>query len=377
MSINSTLKSEGITILGKLNTMEINKIAANISEKIATAFPEHNINQKDLFISIARLNMYVAEMPNDMAMAKYFYKNNSIYFSKNMNLDDLNTLALHECIHFIQEVKNKYGKLERLGLYNMKGTSNNGMAINEAAVQHMASIANNSQIDTVKYYNMELSTESPDFYPLQTALLNEMIYFTGTYPLYHSTLYSNDVFKNTFIAKTSAKTYLEIEKNFDLIFQYETMLSEETYKLSTISENSNNSKKVKNINERISKIKQIIFEKTLETQNIIILNCFNNDLKLVRSLEDAKNFEYKLYNFRHILINTKNYNFYNDFCADMMSKLEEKKEFILKYGNILTLDSMTKELASIEEQTYGFQFFKKLFDKLKLLVEETFRQKEY
>ena len=60
--------------------------------------------------------------------------------------------------------------------------------------------------DNVKYYNMELSTESPDYYPLQTALLNEMIYFTGTYPLYHSTLYSNDIFKNTFIAKSSSKT---------------------------------------------------------------------------------------------------------------------------------------------------------------------------
>lgn len=377
MSINSTLKNEGITILGKLNTLEINKIAATISEKIAAAFPEHNIDQKDLFISIARLDMYVAEMPNDMAMAKYFYKNNSIYFSKNMNLEDLNTLAIHECIHFIQEVKNKHGKLERLGLYNIKGITHEGMALNEAAVQYMASVALNLESDSVKYYNMEFSTVSPDFYPLQTALLNEMIYFTGTYPLYHSTLYSNDVFKNTFIAKTSAKTYYDISKNFDLIFQYESMLSEETYKLSVYSENSKNTNKIQTLTDRIKKIKQIIFEKTLETQNIIIFNCFNSDLNLVRSLDDVKDFQYKLYNFRHILINTENYNYYNDFYSDMMSKLEEKKEFIIKYGNILTLDSMNKELSNVQSQTFGFQFFKKLFDKLKLLVEETLRQKEY
>ena len=377
MSINSTLKNEGIRIVGKLNTLEINKIASNISEKIAKTFPEHKIDQKDLFISIARLDMYIAEMPNDMAMAKYFYKNNYIYFSKDMDLSDLNTLAVHECLHFIQEVKNKHGKLLRLGLYNMKGTSNSGMALNEAAVQHMASVATNSPIDHVKYYNMELSTESPDFYPLQTALLNEMIYFTGTYPLYHSTLYSDDIFKNTFIAKTSAKVYSEIEKNFDLIFQYEEILSHEIYNLSVCSENEKNINKVKNINEKISKLKKIIFEKTLETQNIIILNCFNNDLNSVKTLNDVNNFQYRLYNFRHILINTENYNFYNDFCADMMSKLEEKKEFILKYGNILTLDAITNELTSIQQDTYGFKFFKKLFDKLKLLVEETFRQKEY
>lgn len=374
MSINSTLKNEGITVLGKLNTMEINKIAANISEKISSAFPEHNIDQKNLFISIARLDMYVAEMPNDMAMAKYFYKNNSIYFSKDMNLDDLNTLAIHECIHFIQEVKNKYGKLERLGLYNLKGTSNNGMALNEAAVQHMASVATNSPMDSVKYYNMEFSTESPDFYPLQTALINELIYFTGTYPLYHSTLYSNDIFKNTLIAKTSLKTYNEIENNFDLIFQYESMLSEETYKLSTCSGNSNKSLKISN---KINKIKQLILEKTIETQNTILFNCFNSDFNFIRTLDDIESFQYKLYNFRNILINTENYDFYNDFYSSMMSRLEEKKEFILKYGNILTLDSLTNNLSYIEEQSYGFRFFQNLFHKLQILIDSTFRQKEY
>ena len=225
MSINSTLKKEGIRVIGKLNTLEINKIASNISEALFSAFPEHGINQSDLFISIARLNMYLAEMPNDMAMAKYFYKNNSIYFSKDLDLNSLHSLALHECIHFIQEIKNKHGKLLRLGLYNMEKGFNNGMALNEAAVQHMASVASNQPIDTVKYYNMELSTQSPDFYPLQTSLLNEMIYFTGSYPLYHSTLYSNDIFKNTFIAKSNVKAYNQIEKNFDLIYEYEELLS--------------------------------------------------------------------------------------------------------------------------------------------------------
>lgn len=377
MSINSALKKEGIKVIGQLNTLEINKIASNISEKIANAFPEHNINQSDLFISIARLNMYIAEMPNDTAMAKYFYKNNSIYFSKNMDLTDLNTLALHECLHFIQELKDKHGKLLRLGLYNMEGRANNGMALNEAAVQHMASVASNSPIDTVKYYNMELSTESPDFYPIQTALLNEMIYFTGTYPLYHSTLYSNDVFKNTFIAKSNAKTYNQIEKNFDLIFEYEELLSEEVYNLSICSNELKSIGKIKKINSRIDAFKNIILEKTLETQNIILLNCFNNELNSIKNLEDVKNFQYNIYNFKHLVITTKNYNFYNDFYIDMMNKLEEKKEFILKYGNILALDSITNELANPQEQTFGFQFFKRLFSKLKLLFEETFREKEY
>lgn len=376
MSINSALKKEGIKVIGKLNTLEVNKIATNISESIANAFPEHSINQKDLFISIARLNMYIAEMPDNMAMAKYFYKNNSIYFSKNMNLDDLNTLAVHECIHFMQELKNSRGKLLRLGLYNLQ--TGNGMAINEAAVQHMASLALNNALDNVKYYNMEISTISPDFYPLQTALLNEMIYFTGSYALYHSTFYSNDVFKNTFIAKSSTKTYSKIEKNFDLIFEYETLLSNEVQKLAFYSDTTpKDEEKKKKINDKIDTIKNIIFEKTIETQNIIILNCFEREFNLIKNVEDIKTFREHLYNFKDVLIYTENYNFFNEFYIEMTNRLEEKQEFIEKYGSLLTNESITTELTSVRENTYGFQFFRTLFSKLKLLFEEFVREKDY
>ena len=376
MSINSALRKEGIKVIGKLNTLEVNKIATNISVSIANAFPEHSINQKDLFISIARLNMYIAEMPDNMAMAKYFYKNNSIYFSKNMNLDDLNTLAVHECIHFMQELKNSRGKLLRLGLYNLQ--TGNGMAINEAAVQHMASLALNNALDNVKYYNMEISTISPDFYPLQTALLNEMIYFTGSYALYHSTFYSNDVFKNTFIAKSSTKTYSKIEKNFDLIFEYETLLSNEVQKLAFYSDTTpKDEEKKKKINDKIDTIKNIIFEKTIETQNIIILNCFEREFNLIKNVEDIKTFREHLYNFKDVLIYTENYNFFNEFYIEMTNRLEEKQEFIEKYGSLLTIESITTELTSVRENTYGFQFFRTLFSKLKLLFEEFVREKDY
>lgn len=377
MNINSTLKREGIKIIDSLDALAINKIATTISTTMANTFPEHHISQSDLFIAIARLNMYIAEMPNDMAIAKYFYKNNSIYFSKDINFEGLNTVVFHECIHYIQELKDQSGKLLRMGLYDLENGNPTGMGLNEAAVQHLASVATGAVLDNVKYYNMELSTESPDYYPLQTALLNEMIYFTGTYPLYHSTLYSNDIFKNTFIAKSSSKTYYEICKNFDLIMEYETRLSKEIYKLSIASEDLKNLNKIKRINSKIDAYKKIILEKTLETQNKIILDCFNNEFSYIRNLEDIKKFQYKLYNFKHVLITTNDYNFFNEFYIDMMNKLEEKKEYILRNGEITVLNFSNTELANIESKTYGFQFFKTLFAKLKLLIEEKVREKNY
>ena len=250
MNINSTLKREGIEVINPLSTLEINKIASKIAEKLCSAFPEHNLNQSDLFISISRLNMYIAKMPNDLAAAKYLYKNDSIYFSQDMDFDDLNTLAIHECIHFLQALKDKRGKTIRLGLYDLQGKSH-GMALNEAAVQYMASKANNAEVDTVRYYNMNLTTESPDYYPIETAIIRQLAYFTGTYPLFHSVLFSNDVFKNTFIAKSSPKAYNIIESNLDLVMQYQEELVISMNELDASSEIDAPLNAIKNLSNRI------------------------------------------------------------------------------------------------------------------------------
>ena len=93
-------------------------------------------------------------------------------------------------------------------------------------------------------------------------------------------------------------------------------------------------------------------------------------------MEDVSNFELSLQTFKNVMINTKDYAFYDNFCSQIVEKLDEKREFILKYGNILTLESITKELTKVEEHTYGFQFFKKLFHKLKLIIEDALREKE-
>lgn len=374
MSINSTLRREGIEIVNPLNTLEINKIASKIAEKLCSAFPEHNLNQSDLFIAISRLNMYIAKMPKDMAVAKYFYKNNSIYFNKDMDLEDLNTLAIHECIHFLQGVKDKRGKLTKMGLYNLQGKSS-GMALNEAAVQYMASKANNAEIDTVRYYNMNLTTESPDYYPIETAIIRQLAYFTGTYPLFHSILHSNDVFKNTFIAKSNAKTYSIIEANLDLVMQYQEELVVSINNLDYCSEHNASLNKIKNLSNRIEALKSIILKLTLEIQNTIIYNCFNKEFDYIKDQDSLNAFQAHLYNFKDLIIDTEGYNYYNEFYRDMMNKLEEKRELVKKYGVLTFFEESNKDLVLFENPTYGIEFFKKLFSKLKLLFEEKIRVK--
>lgn len=269
MHIDSVLKKEGISIVRKLNTLEINRIAKNISDKICAHFSQYLLNYDDLFSSIARIDMYLAKMPSNDVAAKYLYIDNSIYFNDTIDLSvsENSIFALHECIHFIQTKLNDKCKLERLGLYTL---GNSGVALNEAAVQLMASIAQGLDFDNAKYYDININTISPDCYPMQCSLLNEMVYFTGTYPLYHSTLNSNDLFKNTFISYSDKKTYNKIETNFDKILK----LEDDLYYFTVELQNAITEKDINSLNRLILNRKAAIRKVFLSTQELIIRNLF-------------------------------------------------------------------------------------------------------
>ena len=370
MRVDKILKKEGIEVEKMLSPIEVDSIAENIANQICDTFPEYNIDKNALYSSLNRLNMYVAKMPNNLISAKYFYKNSSIYFnSKCVNFDNLSTLALHECIHYIQELKSPRGKLLRLGLYNLEGFVDTGMALNEAAVQLMASLATKSPKDSVKYYNMNLTTESPTYYPLQCSLMNQLIYFTGTYPLFYSTLYSNDVFKITLITKSNEQTYATIDGNFDKIVKLEDSLSSAISELSITNENS---KRVGELNLIIDDLKHQITKTCLETQHIIIENFFNSEFNSIKNLDQIDDFKERLENFKSVLIQNNDDFFFDNYSKSVLYELEKKESAIKEFGSLEYLSTIRTELATIEDVTYGVSFFKKLFGKVGILFKNSF-----
>ena len=195
MSVESDLKKDGIIITNKLDTLKINSIARNVAVKICDTFPQFCLNQNELFIKLSRLNMYKANMPDGMAEANYFYKNSSIYFNEHIQDEDLEEFAIHECIHYIQEVKDKKNYLIRMGLCDYTEFKIYGLGLNEASVQLMASKINGIPRDFVKYFGISFETISPSYYPLECCLVNQMAYITGEDVLFESTINSNDNFK--------------------------------------------------------------------------------------------------------------------------------------------------------------------------------------
>lgn len=359
MNTYTKLKKEGINIIEKLDTLKVNTIALSVASKLCLAFPEHNLVKSDLFESLSRINMYIAKMPPDSSGAKYFYKNCSIYFNYDLDLEEMSKMALHECIHFIQELRDSNNAVIRMGLYNP--TSNKGLAINEAAVQLMASESNMMDIAEETYFNISIKTISPNHYPLQCVLVNQIAYFTGTYPLYHSTLNSNDVFKNTFILKSDKKTYTIIVKNLDELLSLENDLN---YFASELNY-TNRLNTIKLLNKFINETKQDINTLFFKTQNLIIEKCFKNEFNNIRTLEDINDFNKKLYNFKNIIGYCEGYTFYNDFYRQMMNEIENKKAYIKQHGEINLFDNFDNSLMLIDNPKPVFSFLSVFINKFK------------
>lgn len=355
MGIKSLLKNEGINVTRELNTKEVKTIAKDIAIKLCLAFPEHNLSRGTLYEAFSSIKMYLANLPKDFSGAKYILENNSIYFNNDLPFENIPNTAMHECIHFIQH----FNSNSNFGLCS----STKDLALNEAAVQLMASEANMSEELEVKYFDICLKTNSPDYYPLECALLKQLTYFTGTYPLYNSVLFSNEIFKNTFTLQFSKKFYSFITNKLNDLLYLEEELNSYVEELSYAS----SEKSIKNLNKIINNIKQKITKLFFQTQNRIIDICFKYEFNKTKNLEDIHDFKNKLYEFKNYIGHNDNYTFYNNFYCSMMNVIEQKKEYIKEHGPLSLPSEECTALMVIDTKKNKIVFAKTLFKKLKRL----------
>jgi hypothetical protein len=332
MSIESDLKKDGIKVKTSLEEQMIAKIAKSIATKIAKTFDTLNLDEDDLFNRLSKLNMYKAEIPEGMAEAKYFYKNNSIYFNEQIPNEDLEEFAIHECIHYLQEVKDKKGNLQKMGLSRFNALKFTGMGLNEAAVQYLTSKIIGIEEDSVKYYGVTFTTNSPSYYPVECNLIKQMAYLTGEEELIDSTFNSNNTFKEKFIACTSEKVYTEIENMIDEILNLEEDIVKLNLKLQEINERN---KKSEDIFNKIDTIKKKIADTFINAQNLIITSYFDKQYKLIIDLEGLEKYRRKLENYKNLIGRVDGECLYDNYYIERMSELEHKCN-MLENGGIET-----------------------------------------
>lgn len=353
MNIQNEIKKEGIEVIKELNSTTVNSLSNKVAKALQNAFPDKNLDTKEISSNMQKLKMYTAKLP-DGCSAKYFYKNKSIYFDENVSLNKLNDLIVHECIHYLQERTNKKGKVERLGFCDFTDSYLPGTGLNEAAVQLLASTCVKKKNETVTYFGMSFNTISPNFYPLECAIANQLNYLIGNNFLFDSTLYSNDNFEDAFVSLTSKKTFYKIYDNLDLLLDKQDYINELTAQNTT-----SNDKKAQNNLKKIEKLKLEIKSLFFETQDLIISSYFNSTINLVHSDEALEKYRTKLYGFRDVIASADGYSFYSKFYINKMMELEQLKEnnyglntsmVVYKKGLFGNLFSKLKSLFSLSSQ---------------------------
>ena len=347
MGIESELKKDGIEVIKRLDTLKINSLARNISMKLCETFPNFGLNQDELFIKLSRLDMYIAKMPEGMAEANYFYKNSTIYFNEHIPEEDLEEFAIHECIHHIQEVKDKKNYLIRMGLCNYTEFKIYGLGLNEAAVQLMASKVIGIEKESVKYFGINFSTSSPSYYPLECCLVEQLAYLIGEDVLFESTINSNDNFKNKFAEATSYKTFMAIENALDEILYHEEEIVKLNNKIANIDDRN---RKVDNMFKKIQELKDEITLTFMRTQNLIISSYFDSSFNNITNLENLELFRRKLYHFKDYLGSAEGYTFFNDYYIQKMDELEKKYNLLENGGidtSMIVIPKKTSKIMSI------------------------------
>lgn len=353
--IEKELEKNGIKIVGKISQEYVNMISSYVSNSLVSTFAFLGLNYNDIFSSISKLDMYIASMPENSVGACYYYKSQAIYFRNTLNFDKIERLAIHECIHHLQEVLSSSGNLLRLGLCNYTLFTSFGNALNEASTQYMASLCLKYNPETVKYYDIEFQTISPDYYPLLCNLVSQLSFITGNSSIFESTLKSNDLFFDDLKNTIGEKNSFIVQQNFDKILNYENSITDLTIKLQT-SELDNFRKN--SIDDKIKYLKNNLKKVFFDTQNTIFTSYFDKKIKEITDLNSLNLFKNTLYSYSSLIGKSENYSFFNDYYIKKMNELSEI------YNSLTGKQNYNLNMIVYKEKT-GFE---KFLDSLRSLL---------
>lgn len=369
MSVKSNHKLNGIRNAVEISAKDRHTISKKAIDLIYPVVSEFNISKEMLFNSLGKSNMYLADF-EDMSMGKYDYTTNSIYFSNELDITNLDSSVIHEILHFFQAELTENNFLVRMGLFEPSKLfrSEKGLGLNEASVQYLSSIIAKEVPDHVRYYELELVTPSSNYYPLETAIVRQMCFFTGTYPLFFSTLFSTDLFEKTFKTITSVDNYNYIEKKLTEIVHLQEKLSNIYSHIHT--HNQAESKKISVLNN-ITNLKNKLRETVLDVQKIIYTSAFANELDKVETVQDIVNIQTLISNFENYIISYENDYSFEQFKDKISVELNNKLALIEAYGNYSFALKAKKDILNLPK-IYSQSFFKTFFTKIKLLIDLRF-----
>lgn len=305
MNIEKKLKKIGIEKTKEFTKEQKETVAKKVTDMLIESFPILQDEYNNILIKLCNCNMWYAKIKTNLASVNYIYQNNSIYFDEKVFINSITDIIIHEFIHYLQDFRNIKGKLNKIGLCKFNELSMKGLGINEAAVQYMASkIIKQNKIIITKC-NITLKTISPNYYPLMTNLIEQIIFLIGENTIVKGVIENNEDFNDTFF-NTFEENAQKIINNFDEIIELNNDIS---------------FKKRKNLQE-------LIASTYIETQDLIMQTYFEKQCKLVENTEEIEKVSKKLNEYIELTGKIKIDGHYYKNCeiykSKIMSKLDKK-----------------------------------------------------
>lgn len=118
MNAEKKIEKLGITPIREFTQREVRYIAEEVTEMLVSTFPVLEDEYNNLLIRMLNCKMYVSSTNErqNLSSVNYIYDNSSIYFDEKVDFNNISNNILHECIHYLQDLRTEKGKLKKMGL---------------------------------------------------------------------------------------------------------------------------------------------------------------------------------------------------------------------------------------------------------------------
>lgn len=359
MGTDKTLKTFGIKVIAKVTKEQQIIIADNVATKISDEF--NYIDYEYVYKKLMIAKMYIAQIPEGLTKAIYMYEEDTLYISDNEDINNISAELMYECIHTLQDIRDKKGNVKQLGQCIFSEFKIYAMALNEASIQYIVYKMYDEEIKQTNAYGIKAKTYSTNKYPLICNIIMQLLYIASEKEIVTSTIYSKDSFMIECIENLGSElSFTNIQNNLDdMLYASEKIIGLK--------------REAKNIElEDAEKIIQQIYEQEeligrlyMDCQMSIFRLYFDKLYNDLETKEDITYYKKKLNGYADIygkFVNESQEYFskyYENYCKEKYEKLEVLKFRIeRKNDNALTVVSDNKILEL-------FYKLKNMFYKLK------------
>lgn len=337
MGISKILKKFDIKVIGKVSKEEQIIISDNVATKITNKF--NFIDYGYIYTKLMRAKMYIAIIPKGMTRAIYSYEEDTLFISDEEDLNNVSKELLYECIHTMQDIRDKKGNVKQLGQCIFSDYKVYAMALNEASILYITQKIFEEEIKYVEAYGIKANTYSPNSYPLICNILLQLLFISNEKTLVKSTLNSTDEFLIDGIEEIGESSYVTIQNNLDEMLY----ASEEIIGIKRSLKNNTSDGNMEEINKELNRIYEkeaIIRRLYMDSQMSIFTMYFDRLYNRVQTISDIQIYRRRLEDYKELIGFYTNESqeyfleYYEGYYKEKEEKLKEKQDKIKRKNDL-------------------------------------------